>query len=97
MGPYSGPSRLVGTAGQSGNAQVAGRVPPWGGLFRIGCGWWWCHYTLHTAFFAIVVRGVYPPYTLSGPTTKKKLFYVCLPLVHRDTADDIAISAGKMI
>ena len=28
-----------------------------------------------------MVRGVYPPYTLSGPTTKKKhFFYVCLPL-----------------
>ena len=23
---------------------------------------------------------VYPPYTLSGPTTKKTFFYVCLPL-----------------
>ena len=28
-----------------------------------------------------MVRGVYPPYTLSGPTTKKTLFiYLCLPL-----------------
>ena len=27
-----------------------------------------------------VVRGVYPPYTLSDPTTKKNIFcYVCLP------------------
>ena len=30
-------------------------------------------------FFCLVVRGVYPPYTLSGPTTKKHFFYVCLP------------------
>ena len=30
--------------------------------------------------FCFVVRGVYPPYTLSGPTTKKTLFCVCLPL-----------------
>ena len=30
-------------------------------------------------FFCLVVRGVYPPYTLSGPTTKKTLyFYVSL-------------------
>ena len=28
-------------------------------------------------FFCLVVRGVYPPYTLSGPT--KTLFYVRLP------------------
>ena len=27
------------------------------------------------------VRGVYPPYTLSGRPLKKHLFYVCLPLV----------------
>ena len=32
-------------------------------------------------FFCLVVRGVYPPYTLSGPTTKKNRFYVCLPLM----------------
>ena len=32
--------------------------------------------------FCLVVRGVNPPYTLSGPTTQKKnVFYVCLPLV----------------
>ena len=31
--------------------------------------------------FFLVVRGVYPPYTLSGPTIKKTLFYVCPPLV----------------
>ena len=32
-------------------------------------------------FFCLVVRGVYPPYTLSVPTTKKTtFFYVCLPL-----------------
>ena len=31
--------------------------------------------------FCLVVRGVYPLYTLSGPTTKKNFFYVCLPLV----------------
>ena len=30
--------------------------------------------------FCLVVGGVTPPYTLSGPTTKKTLFYVCLPL-----------------
>ena len=30
--------------------------------------------------FCSVVRWVYPPYTLSGPTTTKTLFYVCLPL-----------------
>ena len=30
--------------------------------------------------FCLVVGGVYPPYTLSSPTTKKTLFYVCLPL-----------------
>ena len=27
-----------------------------------------------------MVRGVYLPYTRSGPTTKKNIFYVCLPL-----------------
>ena len=31
--------------------------------------------------FWLVVRGVYPPYIISGPTTKKTLFYACLPLV----------------
>ena len=31
--------------------------------------------------FYLVVGGVTPPYTLSGPTTKKTIFfYVCLPL-----------------
>ena len=28
-----------------------------------------------------MIRGVYPCYTLCGPTTKKKLFYGCLSLV----------------
>jgi hypothetical protein len=32
-------------------------------------------------FFCLVVRGVYPPYTLSGSTTKlSTISYVCLPL-----------------
>ena len=26
-----------------------------------------------------MVRGVYSPYTFSGPTTKKNFYYVCLP------------------
>ena len=29
-------------------------------------------------FFCLVVRGVYPPYTLSGPTTKKPTFLMCV-------------------
>ena len=29
-------------------------------------------------FFCLVVRGVYPPYTLSGPTTKKITFFMCV-------------------
>ena len=30
--------------------------------------------------FCLVAGGVTPPYTLSGPTTKKKhFFYACLP------------------
>ena len=29
-------------------------------------------------FFCLVVRGVYPPYPLSGPTTKKTLFILCV-------------------
>ena len=28
--------------------------------------------------FCLVVRGLYPPYTLSGPITKKKLFFMCV-------------------
>ena len=27
--------------------------------------------------FCLVVRGVYPPYTLCGPTTKKSHFFMC--------------------
>ena len=29
-------------------------------------------------FFCLVVRGVYPPYTRSGPTTKKNNFFMCV-------------------
>ena len=29
-------------------------------------------------FFCLVVRGVYPPNILIGPTTKKKHFYMCV-------------------
>ena len=37
--------------------------------------------TLFYVCLPLVVRDVYPPYTLSGPTNKKKkLFYVCLAL-----------------
>ena len=32
-------------------------------------------------FFCLVVRGVYPPYTLSGPTTKKPLFLFVFSLM----------------
>ena len=28
--------------------------------------------------FCLVVRGVYPPYTLSGPTTKTNTFFMCV-------------------
>ena len=28
--------------------------------------------------FCLVVSGVYPPYTLSGPTTKKNTFFMCV-------------------
>ena len=34
-------------------------------------------------FFCLVVRGVYPPYTLSGPTTKKTLF-LCVSSLRYD-------------
>ena len=30
-------------------------------------------------FYCLVVRGVYPPYTLSGPTTEKKNFMCVFP------------------
>ena len=29
-------------------------------------------------FFFLVVEGVTPPYTLSGPTTKKNTFFMCV-------------------
>ena len=33
---------------------------------------------VHLCFFCLVVRGVTPPHTLSGPTTKKTLFFMCV-------------------
>ena len=35
-------------------------------------------YFRENMFFCLVVMGVYPPYTLSGPTTKKNTFFMCV-------------------
>ena len=37
-------------------------------------------------FFCLVVGGVTPPYTLSGPTTKNNTFFMCVfPYLRRST------------
>ena len=36
------------------------------------------HATFGLNVFWLVVRGVYPPYTLSGSTTKKNTFFICV-------------------
>ena len=38
----------------------------------------WADFREKKVFLCWVVRGVYPPYTPSGPTTKKKHFLLCV-------------------
>ena len=35
-------------------------------------------YPPYTKGLVVHSRGVYPPYTLSGPTTKKNTFFICV-------------------
>ena len=45
--------------------------------------------------FWLVVRGVYPPYTLSGPTTKKKHFLCVSSLRHQLWSEECILTCMK--